>query len=466
MQGYLHTVFSYWKEWECIMTERNDERFGTIARQLVRFSLPLMFSGVLQQLYNWADAFIVGNVVGELALAAVGSTTSMVNFYVLAITGFTLGLAILFAQKFGAGRLEDIRKILATYLMVLGSVFLVLAGLEMGFTGPLLRLLHTTDETIALAEDYLRIVLAGVPFLAVYNVYSAALRGLGNSKAPFCAVLLSSVVNVVLDIVLVAGLHTGVAGAAAATVIAQAAMTVFLVGYSIRCCPLLRFRPGRQVLSGAMLVQGFRFGFPPMLQSSVSSAGSLILQNFMNGFGTATVAAVTTAYRVDSIVMVPIINLGSGISTLVAQDCGAGRPQRAGRIFGVGTALMAVVSLLLTVLVIPTGGDLIALFGAGDEAIAIGDQFFRRIACFYVIYGLAMAVRSYLEGMGDVAYSSLAGMAALVCRILLSYTLVEFFANMVIAYAEAFSWVLLLLLYLLRAAWKEHRWNKETQFEP
>ena len=116
-----------------------NQKLGTIMKELIRFSLPLILSGVLQQLYNWADAFIVGNVVGELALAAVGSTASMVNFYVLAITGFTLGLAILFAQKFGAGRLEDIRKILATYLMVLGSVFLVLAGLEMGLTGPLLR---------------------------------------------------------------------------------------------------------------------------------------------------------------------------------------------------------------------------------------------------------------------------------------------------------------------------------------
>ena len=214
-----------------------------------------------------------------------------------------------------------------------------------------------------------------------------------------------------------------------------------------------------------MLVRGCRFGIPPMLQSSVSSVGSLILQNFMNSFGTQTVAAVTTAYRVDSIVMVPILNLGSGISTLVAQNCGAGQNLRAWSIFRVGTAVMAAVSLLLTVLVIPTGGELIALFGAGPEAVSIGDAFFRRIACFYVVFGLANAVRSYLEGMGDVVYSSLAGMASLVCRIILSYTLVVFFANMVIAWAEALSWVLLLLLYVLRAVWKERRWKSEGIFQ-
>lgn len=442
----------------------NRDSFGHLAYILVKFSLPLMLSGILQQLYNWADAFIVGNVVGELALAAVGSTTSMVNFYVLAITGFTLGLSILFAQKYGSRQLEDLPRLLSTFLWVLGLAFLVLAGLGMCFTRQLLQLLHTNADVLSQAEDYLRIVLAGVPFLAVYNVYSAALRGIGNSRAPFYAVLLSSLVNVALDIVFVAFLGWGVAGAAFATILSQIAMTVFLAAYTVRSYPLLRFAR-RGSLHREMLRQGLRFGIPPMLQSSVSSVGSLILQNFMNGFGTQTVAAITTAYRVDSIVMVPILNLSSGISTLAAQNCGAGQNLRARSIFRVGTAVMAAVSLLLTVLVIPTGGELIALFGAGPEAVSIGDAFFRRIACFYVVFGLANAVRSYLEGMGDVVYSSLAGMASLVCRIILSYTLVVFFANMVIAWAEALSWVLLLLLYVLRAAWKERRWKSEGIFQ-
>ena len=434
--------------------ERKTETRRELAWTLIKFSLPLMLSGILQQLYNWADAFIVGNVVGELALAAVGSTTSMVNFYVLAVTGFTLGLSILFAQKFGGGETGDMPRLLSTFLWTLGGAFLLLAGLGMYLTEELLRLLRTNGEVLAWAEEYLRLVLAGVPFLAVYNVYSAALRGLGNSRAPFYAVLISSVVNVALDVVFVAGIGLGVAGAAVATVVSQMAMTVFLVLYTVRRYPELRFRPGRGSFHRDMLVQGCRFGVPPMLQSSVSSVGSLILQNFMNGFGTQTVAAVTTAYRVDSIVMVPILNLGSAISTLVAQSWGAGELGRARRIFRVGGVLMAAVSLLLTVLVIPTGGELIALFGAGAEAVSIGDRFFRCIAVFYLVYGLAMAVRGYLEGMGDVVYSSFAGVASLVCRIVLSYALVGVFANMVIAYAEAFSWVLLLALYLLRAVWR------------
>ena len=437
--------------------EKHPEGFSQLAGLLVKFSLPLIFSGILQQLYNWTDAFIVGNVLGELALAAVGSTTSMVNFYVLAITGFTLGLSILFAQKYGSRQVEDISRILSTFLWALGLVFLALAGLGMCFTRQLLQLLHTNASVLSWAEDYLRIVLAGVPFLAVYNVYSAALRGIGNSRAPFYAVLLSSLVNVALDVVFVALLDWGVAGAAFATVLSQMAMTVFLAVYAVRFYPLLRF--GRGAFHREMLRQGLRFGVPPMVQSSVSSVGSLILQNFMNGFGAQTVAAITTAYRVDSIVMVPIVNLSSGISTLTAQSHGAGEERRARRIFQAGLGLMAGVALLLTVLVIPTGGRLIALFGAGAEAVAIGDGFFRRIALFYLIFGLANGVRGYLEGMGDVVYSSFAGMAALACRIVLSYALAGVFANMVIAWAEALSWVLLLVLYVLRAVWRGRQWN-------
>ena len=225
----------------------------------------------------------------------------------------------------------------------------------------------------------------GIPFLAVYNVYSAALRGIGDSKAPFYAVLLSSVTNVVLDILLVAVLRWHVAGAAIATVISQAAMTLFLILYGIRRYPLLRFSPGRKMLSAAALRQGLHFGLPPMIQSSISSLGSLILQNFMNGFGTQTVAAITTAYRIDTIVLLPIINLGSGISTLTAQSYGAGRTDRTRRILLAGSGVMLLVSLALTLLVIPTGGHLIALFGAGAEAVRIGSDFFLRIASFYVV---------------------------------------------------------------------------------
>lgn len=426
--------------------------FRSAARELADFSLPLIASGVLQQLYNWADAFIVGNVEGEAALAAVGAASSAVGFYVYLIAGFSVGLSILFAQTYGSGDAARLPKILSAFSVVLFAVFSVLAALGVVAAPALLRLLHTTHDTFAMARDYLAVVLAGIPFLALYNVYSAALRGLGDSRAPFYAVLVSSAVNVALDLLFVAVFRWSVAGAAAATVASQAAMALFLIFYAARRYPVLRFNFKDKLIDRAALAEGCRLGFPPTVQFSVTSLGNLALQNFMNGFGTQTVAAVTTAYRIDTIILLPIINLGSAISTLVAQSRGAGDRERMGRIFSAGAALMAAVSVALTLLVIPTGSRLIALFGAGGEAVAIGHDFFLRIASFYWAFGLATAFRGYIEGLGDVLWSSCAGIAALAFRIAASYALVSFFGNMVIAYAEALSWILLLALYAARAA--------------
>lgn len=445
------------------MAVRKDpNHFSGIAATLIRFSLPLIFSGILQQLYSWADAFIVGNVVGELALAAVGATGSVISFCLLAINGFTAGLTILFGQRFGAGRTDVIPRILSTFTVALGGVFVLLAAAGAASAAPLLELLHTPADALPMSAAYLRILFWGVPFLAVYNVYSAALRGVGDSRAPFWAILVSSVVNIVLDLLFVAALGWGVTGAAAATVLSQLAMTLFIVAYAAWRHPELRFRLGRRMVDAQALRQGLHFGVPPMIQSSVTAFGHLILQNFMNGFGTQTVAAITSAYRVDSMALLPIINLGSGISTITAQDYGAGNIRRTSRILWVGSALMAVVSLMLTALIVPTGGPLIALFGAGEEAVQIGRDFFARLASFYVVFGLATAVRGYLEGMGDMKTSSAIGMASLAVRIIGSYAM-EPLGNMVIAYAECVAWTVLLALYVLRAVWyRKHRLPQEA----
>ena len=426
-------------------TVLKEDSYKSIALSLVAFSLPLILSGVLQQLYSWADAFIIGNHEGSVALAAVGATTAIVNFFVNAITGFTLGLSILFAQKHGSGKGEEISPVMSSFLIILGTLFAILAILGSAFTKDILLFLDTTEDTITLAGDYLRIIFIGIPFLAVYNVYSAGLRALGNSRAPFYAVLISSAVNVILDIIAVVFLGLSVKGAAIATVVSQIAMTIFIIIYSRRY-EELRFSTVR---NGAG--EGVKFGLPPMIQQTISSAGGLVLQNFMNGFGTATVAAITTAYRVDSIILLPIINLGSGISTFTAQSYGAGNKERTKRIMLSGLMLMALVSIVLSLAVIPAGGFLIRLFGASEEAVSIGDAFFRRIASFYIVFGLATAIRGYLEGIGDVVFSSIAGIISLLCRIILSYLLEPYFGNMVIAYAEMLSWLLMLALYIARA---------------
>lgn len=428
------------------------QKLGTSMKELVDFSLPLILSGVLQQLYNWADAFIVGNVDGELSLSAIGATTTPINFFVTTITGFTLGLSVLTAKNFGAQKDENIPPVLAVFTALLGGLFFFIAAIGSMLSYPFMALLHTTPETIHLASSYIRIIFIGLPFLAVYNVYTATLRGIGDSRIPFLSILLSSVVNVLLDILLVAGLHCGVQGAATATVLSQAVMTMFIVLYGTKRYRSLNTGYRKESFCGEVLREGVRFGLPPMLQSSISSLGGLVLQDFMNRFGTDTVTAITTAYRVDTLVMLPIVNLGSGISTITAHSHGAEDEVKTRKTLTAGMILAITVSLLLTVIVIPTGGKMIALFGAGMTAVSIGSAFFRCVACFYPIFGMTTAFRGYLEGKGDLAYSSIAGIVSLAVRIIASYAMAPFFGNMSIAYAEMLSWVWLFVMYLLRFA--------------
>ncbi|MBE6878863.1 MAG: MATE family efflux transporter [Ruminococcaceae bacterium] len=427
----------------------NSTKKESIAWTLVKFCTPLILSGILQQLYNWVDAFIVGNVNGETALAAIGSVSSISNFYIMAITGFTTGLSILIAQKFGSGEKEQISRILSTFLLILGVIFTVVAVVAFAVAGPLLTLMDTPADIFDAAKGYLKIISVGVPFLTVYNLYAGAIRAVGDSRAPFYAVLVSSAVNVVMDILFVAVFGWGVDGAAIATVIAQVAMTIFMIIYGVTKHPVVRFKIinifNRECLSG-----GFSFGTPPMVQSCINSFGNMILQGFMNGFGTATVAAITTAYRVDCIALLPVINLGSGISTLVAQNYGAGDRKKAWKVFTTGVVIMMPVALVLTMVVVLFGGKMIALFGAGEEVVAIGTNFFRSIAVFYVIYGIAMACRGYIEGLGGVMYSSIIGVTALAVRIINSYALKGVWGNMVIAYAEGISWALLMTLFIIK----------------
>lgn len=433
---------------------KHDMTQGSIAKALTAFTVPLILSGVFQQLFNWVDAFIVGNVEGELALAGIGAVTSTYSMFVMVIVGFTSGLSVLAAQRFGMGRTEELKYILALFSLILGGIFLAVCGSGTVFVEEILVLLDTPKDIFQNAENYLRIMFAGIPFLAVYNTCCAVLRGLGDSRAPFSSVLVCSVINVALDLVFVAQLRQGTAGAAIATVLSQIAMTVYVVCYAVRRYPMLRIASLRELLPRRTLGEGARFGLPPAIQSGTTSFGNILLQRFMNGFGDQTVAAITTAYRVDTVLLLPIINFGSGVATMVAQNAGAGQPERARQALKTGAGMIAGVSLLLTFLIVLAGERLIAMFGLTPESVRIGQAFFVRIGSFYVVYGLAMAVRGYLEGLGDMVFSGMVGIAALLVRIAASYALAGLFGRMVIAYAEAISWLVLLGLYLLRCWWR------------
>jgi len=431
-----------------------ESKGSSIAAELFRFSLPLILSGILQQLYSWADAFIVGHAEGELQLGAVGATHSLSYFFINTILGFTLGLSILGAQEYGRGNADKVRRILSVFLPVLCGVYTVLSLCGIVFAEPILRIMDTPAEIFGYSLQYFKIVLIGIPFLAVYNLYAALLRAIGNTKLSFYAVLLSSVLNVALDILLVVVLPYGVGGAAMATVISQAAMTAFIVIYSNNKYAQLNIKREDISFDRGMFKEGLSFSIPPAIQNSVTSLGNLVLQNFMNGFGASTVLAITTAYRVDSITILPVINLGAAVSSMTARAKGAGDTHRIKKCLKTGLIMVAGVSAVLAAGVFFFGINFVEIFGVTGEALETGGRFFRDLSNFYVIFGLAVVMRSALEGIGDIKYCSTIGIATLGVRIASSYLLRPFFANRTVALAEGISWCFLMVMMGIRVLYR------------
>jgi len=427
-----------------------------IVKRLASFSIPLILSGVMQQLFHWVDALIIGNILGETALAGVGATSSLYNLFVRMLAGFTSGLAVLFAQQYGSGNKEDNTRLLANYSVLLTGLFTIIAIAGMVLTEPILNLMDTPVALFDYARDYLLIVFAGIPFIALYNTYSAVIHGMGNSKVPLAAVLISSVINVVLDYIFIAFFHTGVSGAAAATVISQIVMAVYIIIFTVRKHPELRFSLLRLKQYRGMLKTGGKYGMPPAAQGTATSVGNLFLQKFMNGFGEKTVAAITTAYRVDAVLFLPIINFSTAISTLVAQETGANNEETAKKIFKIGTGMMTVIATVLALVIVLLGKVLLSMFGLTQESVAVGETFFRTIAGFYIIYGLSMSFKGYLDGVSDLLFTGMVGIFALGVRIISSYCFVGIWGNAVVAYAEGFSWIFMLVVFIVRY-WRKVR---------
>ena len=321
----------------------------------------------------------------------------------------------------------------------------------------MLAFFDTPENVFEMSVGYLRWCMLGTPFMAVYNVYASILRGVGDSKAPFWAITISSVANILLDLLFVGLLGWGTSGAALATSLSQAAMTVFIVLYTARRYEELRFSLRGLQIDSETVKEGIHFGLPMALQQSINSIGSMALQGFQNSFGSATVAAISTAYRVDSVMLLPIFNMSQSVATAVGQNVGTGDKGRIKDSLRISLRLLGGVSLVLTLIVVSIGGRMVALFGVSEEAVQIGAEFFRILGPFYIMVGLSNAYQGYLKGLGDMKFSSIANITTLWLRIGLSYLMKPFFGNMSIAWAEAVIWTLQLIVWVLRAKYLQKK---------
>lgn len=432
-----------------------DMTSGDISRALLYFTLPLILSGLLQQCYSIADSLMVGNLIGEKALAAVGVAAPISNVFIFVVTGLVSGYTILLSQLYGAKDYPKAARLTSTFFCFVLACALPVAMLGFTLKGRLLAGLSTPTVLLQPAGEYLAVIFLGTPFVVLYNLYGSLLRGIGDSRTPLYSIVVSTVVNLVLNFVFIR-LGWGVRGVAVATVIAQIASSLFLFAYVHRRHPSFRIRLRREAIDLVLFWECLRLGIPRIIQSSLSSVGSLALQNIRNSFGTDVVTAISTAYKIDSLTLLPIINISVAISIFVGQNVGAGDMNRARQGLKHGRRIILLVAVGVTAIVVAFGGTFIKGFGVSDSVAAIGQRFFYFLGLFYPVMGLQSAYSGFLQGNKDVAFTSAAHIISLGVRVALSYALAGLIGPDVIAVSEIFAWCLGALLCYWR--YKSNRW--------
>ena len=398
-----------------------DMTTGSEARHIMTFALPIMGGLVLQQLYNTVDSVVVGRYLGEAALSAVGTCAALTMFVVSFAVGLCNGGGVLFAQLFGAKQYDDLRRSLSTALLLLSGLGLCIAVAAASLSGPLFTLLRVPPEVRPDALRYFRIYCIGLLFQFVYNVVTAALRGVGDSQATLLFLLISSVLNIILDVLFVIALHWGVAGTAVATVICQGVCALVSVTYMVRKYSFYRFQRSQFVFEKEKARLLLKLGVPTMIQMCIVSGGNVLIQYVVNDLGTAAIAANTAAGRIEGYLFVPAQGLNNGIATFSGQNVGAGKPERvrSGRIKA--RQILVPVAAGMAVCLFLFAKSLIALFGVEGTALSYGIAHLRFIAPFFVLFCLYMSNAGALTGTGDVKMASAITLSVLGVRVACTY---------------------------------------------
>lgn len=440
---------------------KNDLTRGPEWRCILLFALPIMLGQLLQQLYSTVDGVIVGNFVSSDALAAVGSCTTLVMVFIALSIGMSNGCGIVIAQLYGARQNEQVRRAASTALLLLlgmGVFFTLLSFFSARFCT--VRLLAVRDKSIEdMAVAYIRYYALGMVFQFVYNAVAAILRSIGDSRALLIFLLVSTVLNTVLDLLFVAVFDWGVAGAAAATSIAQAACCVVSLVYMFRRYPIFRFTLSTVVLDKEKLLLCLRMGIPTTIQQLIISCGHLFLQRLVNSFGNDTMAAYTVGSRFDHYTSIPSMGMFQAMASFAGQNTGAGQIDRVRRgIFQTIAMNVAAVSVICTALY-AFASPLSSLFGVDGTSLAQSVEFLHFMAVCYPLFALYIPFNGMFQGCGCPTVAMSVSALALSGRVFGAYSMVYIFSMGYAScwYSCAIGWgmgLILALIHFFRGKWK------------
>ena len=402
-----------------------DMTTGKEWKLILSFTLPLIGGNLLQQIYSLADSLIVGNFAGQTALASVG-TSFPITFLLLALaTGLTNGIGVMASQFFGAKNADAFRRNLSTACFTLLGAGILITILGILTSRPLLAGLLQADASIL--DDallYLRIYCIGLVFQFAYNTFAAILRSIGDSRSTMYFLLIATVVNIVLDLIFVQ--FWQVAGVAWATVIAQAVSAITAGIYLFRKVELARFQRGQFRFHKEMFTMSLRLGVPTSIQQCSVGLGMVLMQRLINSFGVDTISAITAAMKLESFAMVPIMMFYMGLSNFTGQNMGAGKLDRIKWGYH-QTMVMAMITCAgIILLLIFAGPYAIGLFHMNEAATAIGSEYLRTLAWFFLIFCVMYITNGVLQGSGDVAYPTAGSMTSLIVRVIVANIMATF----------------------------------------
>ncbi|MCI7019478.1 MAG: MATE family efflux transporter [Clostridiales bacterium] len=444
-------------------TTVRDMTEGSIVRQVTLFALPLMLGNIFQMLYNTVDSIVVGNFVGTQALAAVGSTTMIVNMMVFFFNGFSAGAGVVIANYFGAKDMEKLHKSIETTMAATFVLSLLFTIAGVAAVKPMLRFMATPEDVFGEATVYLQIYIGGISGLLVYNMGSGILRAVGDTMRPLYFLILTSVLNIILDLVFVLGLHRGIDGVAWATILSQFISAFLTMALLTRSRDIYRLTWHDLKIDRAILGSIFAVGLPAGIQAIITAFSNVFVQSYVNFFGSSCMAGWSCYNKLDQFIMLPMQSMAMAATTFVSQNIGAGKQRRVNRGTVITVSMAVGVTAVIVAFLCIFAAPAVGLFSP-DEAVIEYGVLFIRANCFFLLFNSVNHVLAgALRGRGDSKGPMIIMLLAFVgIRQVYLYVVTHFVANtpFLVGFGYPVGWTSCCIIEL---AYFFLRWRKPRQ---
>lgn len=425
------------------MAKSKEMTSGAPLPLILNFTIPLLLGSVLQQTYSFVDAAIVGKFLGINSLAAVGASTSVVFLILGFCNGCCGGFGIPVAQKFGARDYVTMRRYVYVSLKLSAIMSVVIAAVTSLMCASILKWMRTPENIMHEAYIYLLITFLGIPCTFFYNLLSSIIRALGDSKTPFWFLMLSTVLNIALDLICIILFGWGVAGAAVATVFSQGVSAFLCYKYMYRKFDILRTEPSDRRFRSELAKQLIYIGAPMGLQFSITAIGSIMLQSANNALGTACVAAFTAGIRIKMFFLCILESLGIAMATYSGQNYGAGKPERIWQGVKSSMQMVFVYCIFVNIILWNFSEDIALLFIDASEVEVLEKtaSFLHVAASFFIVLGLLCVLRYTIQGAGYTKLSMFSGVAEMIARTLVSLVVVPVWGFWGVCFGDSIAWI-------------------------